>query len=200
MAMTAQTNIWLCSVEMSVLASQPMVCTFRARAPWGEAPADVAQDVANAWMDDASFASLMSSDLTIDQVTVGKVEAVFLGHVFSGTIAPNTSGLVEQKIVAPQVSLVVTKRSGIGGRKGRGRLYVPGLTGLSAAADNLTWSSSEFTTIDTAVQQFFALMNNGSVTTGLTLPNGTSSDPIEVTELAHQPYFGTQRRRAGASA
>ena len=176
-----------------------MVNTFRVSASWGEDPVDVATDVANAYMDPASFPVLMSDTFSVDQYIVGKVESAFLGHPFSGSIGPATTGDVSALILAPQAALVITKRSAIGGHKGRGRMFLPGLTGLSANADHTAWAASEFTAIDGAVQNFFGLINNGAVTSGMTLPNGTSSDPITVTELAHQTYFGTQRRRATAA-
>lgn len=194
--MTPQTDVWLASVIGRVNASAPMVVTFRVLAPWEDSAETVATDVANAWSDDESFVKLMSDDYTVESYIVGRVQEEFLGLPFSGTIGPNSGGLVEQAIMAPQAALIVTKRSNIGGHKGRGRMYIPALTPLSANADRTAWSSSEFTNIDTCVQTFFSLLQGGESTQGMSLPNGTSSDPITVTSLAHRSYFGTQRRRA----
>jgi len=196
MPFTPQTNIWECAVQQRIGTGQPMVNVFRVFADWDDDPEQVATDCAQAWSDDASFQLYQAAALEYETYTVRRVQDPSLGYVFPGSIGANTTGNVGAAQVAPQVALTVTKLSATGGRKGRGRFYVPGIAVTESESGNVSWDDSDMANLQVAADNFYNLIQLGSSTSALTLPNGDSSDPITVTSLLVRQQYGTQRRRA----
>jgi hypothetical protein len=165
-------------------------------APHNSDPEEVATDVGHAYTDDTSFPAFQVDALSYDQVTVTPLDGSSAGIVFGDDVFDVATGSRNADMVAPQVAAVVTKRTGVGGPKGRGRMYIPGATSEGLNDHETGWKSDSLAGMVTCASAFHSLIDGGSVTTDLLLPNGTSNNPLTVTTLDVQAYLGTIRRRA----
>lgn len=108
-----------------------------------------------------------------------------VSHLVPGTIAASGT--------TPQVALLITKMTAIGGRKGRGRFYQPGLAEASVTQDGvidpdyLAGAQSQYT-------DFLARLAGGALR--MVLLHGSADDaPNGVGFLTVQSLVATQRRR-----
>lgn len=96
-------------------------------------------------------------------------------------------------------SILVQKRSNLGGRKNRGRMYWPLLiaqTGVTETGVALSTTVATLQTAFTNVINDFALGTGGSPVMDMVILHRTSiEDPTTVTSLIVQPLIATQRRR-----
>lgn len=192
----SQSGTWQVAIKMAVAGSGTYVNVFRVLAPH---PADaevVAADCANAYADDDAFADVQSDQLTYESVTVQSLDGSSAGVVFGPSAFPNDNGSVTAPIISPQTAGLVTKRSLVGGPRGRGRLFIPGLTTLSLSTTKTTLDDTTLAQFQASASKFLELLEGGDLTTGMALPNLDASDPITVSELVARRYLGTQRRRA----
>jgi hypothetical protein len=196
MPVTPQTGIWDVAVSMSVDGTGNYVNTWSVRASWGEDPEDVAQECATAYSTATSFPAIQSDQLTYDTISVRKRDAVSAGIVYGSDKFDSAAGLATDPILAPQVCLLIKKGSETGGRIGRGRLYIPGVTGLTSSPSHTGLDSTDLAAATACAAEFLSQLQGGSFIHGMTLPNGNSSDPIDVSMLTVRSYWGTQRRRA----
>lgn len=102
------------------------------------------------------------------------------GFAASGNTAP------------PNVSYIATKRTGLGGRANRGRMYIPGVPESFAGPDGVLVSpfDVDFEVACTAFLSALAVIDSPMV-----LLHSASSDPTPVTGLVGQTTLATQRRR-----
>jgi hypothetical protein len=92
----------------------------------------------------------------------------------------------------PNVAYLVEKRTALGGRSGRGRMYLPGVN-EGRVNDNGTIVSASRTAIQTAIDAWFTALDNGGV--AMYILHNASSDATIVTSLDVDPVAATQRRR-----
>lgn len=123
-------------------------------------------------------------------VTVGTV----LGP-FSGEHQVETVGTKPGEAAPPQVALLVRKNSALGGRKGRGRLYLPpAFVAETDITQQGTISSSPYGTLRTTVNSTLTALNASSYPVRL-LHSTASPGPSAVTQWSLQQVVATQRRR-----
>lgn len=154
----------------------------------GDTAAEIASNTAT------NLSALDYTDLLSASVTVTEVR-VKLGPDATGPSAVETfgdNGTVGGHAAPPNVAMLVHKNTPLGGRQGRGRLFVPGLA--EAALDQNGLLTGEQVT---AAQTFFtglaATMILGAIPAHLLHANALS--PTAIDSLIVDSLSATQRRR-----
>jgi len=132
-----------------------------------------------------------------------QVTAITLDHVLvklgpnaTGPSAISVSGVtgsINSAGTSPAQALLVRKHTALGGRRHRGRMYVPGFyegNFNSAGAADSTWLA----TMQTSFNDFYAAMITAGVDLTLLHADGVIS-PTTITSLEVEVTMGTQRRR-----
>lgn len=153
-------------------------------------PVEVAEAVAAAW--DASVAHQQSSSLNFDSVYV----KFGPGNTGPSGEASGTGGLyASASAVPPQVSVIVNKGTALGGRSGRGRMFVPGIpegsvtpAGLIDGGVQSDWNTDliEFATALAGDDLSLVLLHG---------PDSPVTVPTPITSLIVSAKVGTQRDR-----
>lgn len=159
----------------------------------GPDPIDVADDFALAW--NLNAAGRLDSNVNWGPVEarVGQDGGVALAGVGSLTGSGSRSG----DSPSPNVAVLIHLRTARGGRRGRGRKYVPWYVGETEVDETGTITPAVVTSCTTAFSNLrTALTSNGLDlcilhSSGLTPPG----DPDLVTSVACDPRVATQRRR-----
>lgn len=101
-------------------------------------------------------------------------------------------GAITGESVPPNTALLVEKRTDLGGRSGRGRMFVPGVgdSAVAAGGDIAPTSLADYQAVANAW-----LTGLETTTTGMFILHTASSDPTRVTSLTVDPIAATQRRR-----
>lgn len=100
-------------------------------------------------------------------------------------------------------ALLIQKRSGVGGRRNRGRMYVPLILGESAVDNVGVIQASQVTALNTTLSTFMDILQNGAEPAGMPTPpvilhsddTGTPPPPTPITSMQVSPLLATQRRR-----
>lgn len=101
--------------------------------------------------------------------------------------------------VPPNVAVLVHKRTARGGRRGRGRLFLPWAIAANNVIEAGTLVTSEVTVIQTAMNTFLSALATNTVPMVLLHNAGQSAPgaPDPVTTLSVDRIISTQRRRLG---
>lgn len=102
------------------------------------------------------------------------------------------AGTASSQNYSPQVAGLVTKLTSLGGRKGRGRLFVPGLTEGDTDGDG-KFNSGTLGDWQTKFDTF--LDDLTSADTPMVLLHNDATAPTTVTALVVNQLFASQRRR-----
>jgi len=94
--------------------------------------------------------------------------------------------------VSPNTALLVEKLTDLGGRQGRGRVFMPGLLESDVASDGTILAAS-ITNLNVDLASFLNLCAVANVP--LMLLHGDTSPPNLITALTCDPKAATQRRR-----
>jgi hypothetical protein len=143
--------------------------------------------------------SIMEAANVRDVFTFESVECIINdGGVLVGqasTQSPVTGTNTTTATPPSNCTLLVQKRTGLIGRKFRGRFYLPTL-GLSEGAVDPVGNidSITFGTIDARVQQWFTDINGSSTLTPMLLHNDATA-PTRITSFVTSQVIATQRRR-----
>lgn len=154
----------------------------------GGSPTAVEGIVYTAW--NTHLKSLFTNDTVLDSILVKNgpnISGPFV-QVSHGTV-PSGTGLV----VPGQVCALVRKVTASGGRKGRGRMYMPGVFTGMLNADMSTIASATITAMNTAYLNFLVALQ--TATTDMYLLHADATAPTQVTDLLVQSAVATQRRR-----
>lgn len=154
----------------------------------GLTPTQIANDVLNEWV--TNLKGLVNVGVTLASIKVK------LGPNSTGldaTILPNQAGSSTGDLVPGQVAALVRKLTGVGGRKGRGRLYAPGVV-----REWFTGIPGQLTpdVIADLLEGYEGFL--GGLTTSdtpMVLLHGDSTTPTPVTGVAVEAFVATQRRR-----
>lgn len=104
-------------------------------------------------------------------------------------------GLLAQNPTPANTSILVRKLTALGGRSGRGRSFMPGLS-ETATNDANEIAGSTVTALNDALEDFRDRCDSGGFTLViLHNPGAPLSTPTEVTQLAVDTIPATQRRR-----
>lgn len=176
---------------------------------WGQ-EASLGTQSAEQWCNDAlgQFAGNWGSRID-DDVIIGPVTGTFGNDAGDPVIASSTTtplpGTADQDSPPSNVAVLVKKQSGLGGRKNRGRMYVPWAanelavtdvgeitgatyTALQAAADGWLDDIQTGSGALTPVSEMVILHSEAAVTAGLPAPT-------PVVALVVDTFVATQRRR-----
>lgn len=151
-------------------------------------PADVAELIAANWVTNCLV--LQSSNITLEEVYV-KFGSNATGA--AGIFTVGSAGSLGTGTVPPQVALLVRKNTGSGGRRGRGRFYVPGLVetdvdenGVVQGPDVAAWQD--------AMDAFYAQLVVDDIPPHL-LHSDDVEPPYLITSFTVDALTATQRRR-----
>lgn len=197
------------AVEMRMTGDpQPWYCTFGVDLPIGiNSPLDQANGIHYAWT--ITLGSLQSSLMTINTVVlkIGQTDgpptmAYSDRGAFTGAAAHN--------MLPQNCALLVDKLTALGGRRNRGRMYVPGIL-QEGHVDHIGGiDTNHYTELTTAVNTFFLYISEGieagtdplvepevDATPMVILHHDTVTPiaPTPVTSLRVQQVISTQRKR-----
>jgi hypothetical protein len=166
--------------------------------PTATDPAAVAVSVQAAYNDPGSLNSVMDStvSLTATRVSLGTDGSADLVYVLSASIAGGGGSLASPP---PNCAVLVKKSTDLGGRRGRGRMYIPWcLLGTNISEAGVIAAGS-ITTIQNAVNAWRTALTTRAVPLVLLHRPGKSAiqPPSPVTNLAVDNRVATQRRRVG---
>lgn len=182
----------LVTIVMSCIGDlQPMVVTFGAE-PDGIPNTDIAAGVRNALL----TAGITPSAAYSNGYTYDRVECDFMtvdGLIHSeADISGNGAGTTGS--IPSNCALLVTKRTALGGRKNRGRMYwPPSALGTTAVDRNGNIAAPNLTTIRGRYTAFLTALTNEGVL--MKILHGDGSTPTLVTALEVSGKIATQRRR-----
>jgi hypothetical protein len=182
---------------------------YRCALNWSEGGPDVAHNVihlrALATDVDGVFSALdetvthdmwrpAPSDFVISSVTITKLDGTGLGFVFptDGTAKWQGNGGTQW---IPNEAAIVTLRTNIGGRRGRGRVYIP------CSEDNVAngrITSATTTALQSNWEAFVLALDEATVPAALVVASYTHHDDHLVNRVTAQPIAGSQRRRLDA--
>lgn len=161
-------------------------------------PSMIATQLYAAWSSAGSMKSIMDSSATLTGIRVsagtdGAADLVYLLR----TSDPG-GGSVSQAL-PPNCAVLVHKTSARGGRRGRGRIYLPWVANESVVDEAGILAPANVTTLQTAMTAWkVALATSGNPMVLLHDPGKTSIPaPDPVTSLLVDRLIATQRRRLG---
>ncbi len=156
-------------------------------------PQDVCTDAHAAWSD--HIADLTSTIVDLTRVTL-KVGPSSTGATYQDVTA--ASGNDGGSLLPPNSAVLVQKLTNLGGRKGRGRVYLPGISEISGTLDSSgTFSSGEAGVITAAMNALLLDIGTGSASEGapLVLLHSDSTTPTLIVQFFCENKIATQRRR-----
>jgi hypothetical protein len=154
----------------------------------GSPPITIANAVLTSWT--TNVKGLFCNDISLTSILVkngpnatGPSAELGVGVAYSGV------GLT----LPGNVAVLIRKHTGSGGRKGRGRLYHPGVfTGL-LNADADTIAPASVTALANGFQAFFDDLQTAGYTP--VLLHGDATTPTVITSVSCESVVATQRRR-----
>jgi len=153
-------------------------------------PTDAAEVLRDHWEDQVLPLQVNSVQLTEVIVKFGPTDT---GP--SGTAASTQDGHITSSGIAPNVALLVSKTTSFGGRAGRGRMFIPGMTEADTLADGSV-DSAYLTAAQAAFDALLTAMAADDLEARL-LHSATSplSTPTLIDAFIVQGRVATQRRR-----
>lgn len=175
--------------------SEPMLTTIGCSStglPGGAS--DIANTFVTSWED--NLAGLFSVDSALDHVEVaaGPSSAPIRADSTNGPVA----GTASSGIVLPNTSVLVRKQTGLGGRKGRGRMYWPCFGQVQNMTGNGLLVGGFMGTIQGAFDDWAAQIvdSTGPGAVGeLYLFHAEEEAPTQIEAMIVQQRLATQRRR-----
>lgn len=174
--------------------SDPIVTTIGCQPQGGISAATIADAVYTSWTSaTAPFAPAKvanSYTLTSVDVTLETASGPVLGQKLV-----NAAGTMVTVVVSAQVCVIARKQTARGGRKGRGRMFLPGAILVEANIDSAGIILPAFrTTLDTNLTAALSLMSSNSVPAFL-LHSDPLITPDAIIGMSTVSVCGTQRRR-----
>lgn len=142
-----------------------------------------------------SFSALFDSNVTMRnaKAVIGQDGSDPIVQVSSA----QTAGTSSRESTAPALALMVTKNTNLGGRKNRGRNYMPWALADSDVAENGAINPTRLTSWGTALDAYLDYILDAA-TDLLEAPVLLHTDPTpptEITSFTPNPAIRTQRRR-----
>jgi hypothetical protein len=186
-------------VSMQLLLAgfaRPAYITFGVD-PVATDPDLVAQFIVNAWTTAGSMNSRLDSTVTMREVIVrlgtdGGED--LLGSATNAVVGGLTGGAPP-----PNVAVLVHKRTARGGRRGRGRLFLPWFCSDNDTNEDGTLLPALVSSVQTAAGVWLAALATNDVPMYILHSPGQTAEgpPNEVTSLTVSSLVATQRRRLG---
>lgn len=160
-------------------------------------PSLVAADVLNAARATGSLTKHLDSQVVLTSIRVSMGTDGGGDIVFVGQYAEACSGVASA--LALPMAILVHKTTARGGRRGRGRMYIPWFSNSSNVSETGVVTPSEVTACNTIVETFRTSLAAGG--NPMVLLHGEGRTPLGapdvVTKLTCDGIVGTQRRRLG---
>ena len=177
--------------------TRPAYITFGVD-PTATDPSQVCTSVQTAYTAAGSLNTLIDTSVTTTGVraslgTDGSADLVYQSDI---TVA---GGKTNATCVPPNCAILARKATARGGRRGRGRMYIPFAINDSDVDEAGLITSAYRTTINNALQAFLTALGVNSVPMVLLHSPGLTSQgpPDTVLSLVADTLIGTQRRRLG---
>jgi hypothetical protein len=150
-------------------------------------PADLAEVIHGGWTGSILEEQNAACDLVGCTVKLGPNSTGA-----SGTFSSTETGGNAESGCTPNVAILVTKNTGLGGRRGRGRMYIPGVTedGVGAVGQLAEATQEAF---QDQCNAFLVLMTLAGLP--VVLLHSDATTPTAVTSLSVSNRVATQRRR-----
>jgi hypothetical protein len=165
--------------------------------PTATDPAIIAADVLNAVTYSGSFMSVIDAGVTLTSVRVsygtdGSADLVFVQPA-------STAGGKAGTALPANCAALIHKVTARGGRRGRGRMYIPWAFDQADVTEAGTVNSTRRTALDNAMATLLSRLSTASTPMVLLHNPGLTSmgAPDLVTSLRADNLIGTQRRRVG---
>jgi hypothetical protein len=160
----------------------------------GTSAASVANPVFNALTQTLSLASILDSE-----VTIGPVKAA-IGQdgspPLSGEGANTQAGALSTGTLPSNCAVLVKKSTALGGRAGRGRIFIPWAIGESFVDEGGIITAGNVTTMQTAMSNMLSGLATNNVPMVILHAVSTGLPPL-VVSLTVDRLLATQRRRLG---
>lgn len=150
-------------------------------------------DLASTWGD--HLLPITSSVVTLSRILL-KYGPNSTGPAFEQP--SGVSGTEGGSLPPPNCAVLVQKHTASGGRSHRGRVYLPGISSISAGLDSAgNIDSTRTDAVTTAMEAWRTDITAGDASNGATpvLLHSASSDADEITSFVCSPKLATQRRR-----
>lgn len=172
---------------------RPAACTFGLEIEGGVGdPVAFANDVQAVWTD--NFGANTDANVTVrdTRVTIGQDGT----DPIVGISTVQTRGSVSSReSTAPALALMVTKNTTLGGRRNRGRFFIPWAIADQSVAENGAITPSTVSSWQGLATAFLADLESLDGSGGMVILHSTEGNPTFVNSLAVNPTIRTQRRR-----
>lgn len=172
--------------------AEPMVCTIGVSPAVGDDAADIASALDTAWLTEANAASMVNNQYTIGPTTARY--RVGAGDPVVATLGTPTPGTATGAALPNNCAMLIQKRTAIGGRRNRGRMFVPPCwqneAGVTAAG---VIDSGSVATIQTRLNSFLAAVEGDA--RALVILHSDGGTPTQISSLTLASVIATQRRR-----
>lgn len=191
------------SMQLKLLGFQrPAYVTFGVD-PAGSSADAVAAAVMTAATATNSFMSQMDASVTLAQVRASL--GTDSGEDVVGLVSGTSVGLRIKTTLPPNCAMLVRKTTSRGGRRGRGRFYIPWIIEETEIDEAGTVQSAAVALVQTAMNNFLTALTTGTIpmvvlhnpSTPGTVHPSTPGAPNLVTALVVDSLVATQRRRLG---
>lgn len=165
--------------------------------PTSSDPAVVANSIVGCWLGPGSLNTKLDSSVTMTEVTVRL--GTDGGEDLVGSATSTATGVPAYATPPPNVAILVHKRTARGGRRGRGRFFLPWMVQANDVGETGNLLAATRTALETACNAFRTLhaTDPGPIVL-LHRPGLTSSGPPDVvTAMQVMALVATQRRRLG---
>lgn len=156
-------------------------------------PEEVAIGALNVWL--ATMNTLLDSTVTVREVTatIGQDGGEPLIQQVTSTIPGGTSG----EATPPALALLITKRSGLGGRRNTGRSFLPWFNRENAVSETGLIPTQNMTAYQTAATAWLLEHEEAELPMVILHRTGITAipAPTPVTALVVSNVISTQRRR-----
>lgn len=177
--------------------SRPAFLTFGVQ-PTGTDVAAMVGSVSQAFGATGSLKTVLDTTVTMTGIRVSYGTIGGEDIVSQGGFATNGTGSAGATI-PPNCAVLARKTTARGGRRGRGRMYLPWVILATDVSETGTILAAKVTALNTMCGLFLAaLTTNGVPMYLLHGPGKTNTgNPDQVTSLTVDPLIATQRRRLG---
>lgn len=176
--------------------SRPAYLTFGVD-PTSTDPQLIATSVSGACAAAGSLMSMLDNETTLTEVRTSL--GTDGGEDLVGGISTSVSGGAALTSLPPNCAVLIHKRTSRGGRRGRGRFFLPWAIGEGNVDEAGLVASLQMTSIQTAMTTWLGALSTANVPMVLLHDPGRTSPgpPNLVTALTVDKMISTQRRRLG---
>lgn len=173
--------------------SEEMLWTCGLDVSGGGTSAALLADLKTAW--DDNIAPITSSVVSLNRVLL-KYGPVSTGPAYE--LPGGTLGTDGGSLPPPNCAVLVQKHTIMGGRKGRGRTYLPGISSVSGGLDSAgNYTQAKADQVTAAMEGWRTDITAGNTGPGATpvLLHSDATTPYEITSFVATLKLATQRRR-----